>query len=212
MIVKVNNTNQHLIVNGSHCYLKEPEIIQLTQMFVNNDFSDKSSNVPDGYSITDATKYSGIVYPAAGQIQLKILYTGTGAGAILYSKTATYTFNTSHQYYMSFYCKTESSNCRMSFSNSYAHSGNTPLYANIPDNEWHRYSAIRQPYNTSTKNIFIGCGSSSTPLGEVGIFMKPMLFDLTADFGAGNEPTLEEFETIIGDNFLLAGTYNFIKI
>ena len=212
MIVKVNNTRQHLIVNDTHCHLKEPEIIQLTQMFVNNDFSNLSSNVPVGYSITDATKAAGIVYPAAGQIQLEILYTGTGAGAVLYSKTATYSFDTAHKYYMSFYCKTDYSNCRMTFSSTYSHNGNTAIYADVLDNEWHKYSGIRQPYSTSTKNILIACGSSTTALGKVGVFMKPMLFDLTADFGVGNEPTLEEFEAIIGDNFLLAGTYNFIKM
>ena len=101
----------------------------------------------------------------------------------------------SHKYYTSIYLKTTASNCKGVYGSYNDSSDVTNEYTKVSGIFTHTAGAHYLGYLNQTMN------STDT------YYMKKALqIDLTALYGEGNEPTLEEFEILIGDTWCL-GTY-----
>lgn len=70
--------------------------------------------------------------------------------------------------------------------------------ARTPNTEWNKYAVISTALKTST-NISVGFRASgdSTIIGATNSCKNAQFVDLTQMFGAGNEPTLEQFQAML---------------
>ena len=100
-----------------------------------------------------------------------------------------------HKYYTSIYLKTTASNCKGIYGSNNDSSDVTNEYTKVSGIFTHTSGAHYLGYLNQTMN--------ST---DTYYMKKPLQIDLTTVYGEGNEPTLEQFENLIGDNWCL-GTY-----
>ena len=66
----------------------------------------------------------------------------------------------------------------------------------FPANAWRHYHCIEQAVGDYTGALAIANPRESQPAGTVNVSRSPIFIDLTLMFGAGKEPTLEEFERL----------------
>lgn len=100
-----------------------------------------------------------------------------------------------HKYYTSIFLKTTASGCKGMCSNS-------ADYFTVSN----EYTKISKVYSCVAGAYYLGYLNQTMNSTDTYFMKKPMCIDLTALYGEGNEPTLEEFENLIGDNWCL-GTY-----
>lgn len=152
------------------------------QLIKNGDFSDGTN---DWYTL-----YSTIT---ASDNELTITKTKASYGG--FARVAgTWTIYTSHKYYISCYAKTNTPGVAAAFGffNNSSISGNTIF--TTTSSTYTQLHGIVSPVAT-THRLSMRAGTSSSAIGSNCSFMKVQCTDLTELYGAGNEPTLAEFET-----------------
>jgi len=100
-----------------------------------------------------------------------------------------------HKYYTSIYLKTTASNCKGIYGSNNDSSDVT--------NEYTKVSGI---FTHTSGSHYLGYLNQTMNSTDTYYMKKPLQIDLTTVYGEGNEPTLEQFENLIGDNWCL-GTY-----
>lgn len=134
----------------------------------------------------------------------EIEYKGTGnsSGTTAYFRVRVSNLIYNHLYYYSIWLKSSDNNAGYSLGISTAKKG-------IVTEEYKKYSCLeKNSINKEGVNTSAYIGYYISPFIENATYYmkKPMCIDLTSLYGEGNEPTLEEFEDIIGDAWCL-GTY-----
>ena len=108
-------------------------------------------------------------------------------------------YDINHKYYISYMVKSTYPNSfGVEFATGQQYGTITGLI-NVPANEWCRGSCISYPRNSGTSQVYIPFPYASKE-GEGFQVKVPILIDLTAMFGLGNEPTREEFEKLCAIN------------
>ncbi len=112
-----------------------------------------------------------------------------------------YTFTAGHKYYVSFEIySTQKSNVEV-----YLGSDFTTLKENT-QNSWYKYSDIKTSRALNTELGFYLDTKRVIAIGESVQIRNCMLHDLTADFGAGNEPTtIAQCEAYYGNKYIPYG-------
>lgn len=100
-----------------------------------------------------------------------------------------------HKYYTSIYLKTTASNCKGAY-------GSFSDFCDVTN----KYTKVSGIFTYSSGACYLGYGVQTMNSTDTYYMKKPLQIDLTTLYGEGNEPTLEEFENLIGDNWCL-GTY-----
>lgn len=100
-----------------------------------------------------------------------------------------------HKFYCSIWLKTTASDCK-------AMCGISNNFFNVA-NEYTKISGI---FTYSSGACYLGYNIQTMNSTDTYYMKKPLQIDLTTLYSEGNEPTLEEFEKLIGDNWCL-GTY-----
>lgn len=100
-----------------------------------------------------------------------------------------------HKIYCSIWLKTTATDCK-------AMCGITNNFFNVA-NEYTKISGI---FTYRAGACYLGYSMQTMNSTDTYYMKKPLLIDLTTLYGEGNEPTLEEFEKLIGNNWCL-GTY-----
>jgi hypothetical protein len=134
----------------------------------------------------------------------EIEYKGTGnsSGTTAYFRVRVSNLIYNHLYYYSIWLKSSDNNAGYSLGISTTKKG-------IVTEEYKKYSCLeKNSINLEGVNTSAYIGYFVSPFIENATYYmkKPMCIDLTALYGEGNEPTLEEFEDIIGNAWCL-GTY-----
>ena len=103
-----------------------------------------------------------------------------------------------HFYYLRCDMKDIDGTCYMHFSSDGAVASNTVIQSS--NTAWERRGIVTKPKGSNNK-VCLRVGSSTTPEGKSGYFKNAICIDLTATFGAGNEPTLAECEAMFTDDY-----------
>lgn len=122
-------------------------------------------------------------------------YSANGTDTTGYFRYQLPTLVENHKIYCSIWVKTTASNCK-------AMCGTTNNFFNVT-NEYTKISGI---FTYSSGACYLGYNIQTMNSTDTYYMKKPLQIDLTTLYGEGNEPTLEEFEKLIGDNWCL-GTY-----
>lgn len=103
-----------------------------------------------------------------------------------------------HKYFISISAKSDKANNVMLCPYIDNSAFGTENQTSIPNTEWNKYAVILTALKTST-DISIGfrAAGNSTIIGATNSCKNVQFVDLTQMFGAGNEPTLEQFEAML---------------
>lgn len=154
----------------------------------NGDFS----NGLEGWTIQQASYGTSDIVEENGEKVLRVKATNTGQTAIIGVKQNLSSLNTQHMYYLcadiKFTAGGEGSEantiCGVNFNSFWLLGGNNAT------SDWSFYSKL---YSINSKYSYndISVGIYVQSLNDIGYFKNVKLYDLTAIFGAGNEPTQE---------------------
>ncbi|WP_293807208.1 hypothetical protein [uncultured Phascolarctobacterium sp.] len=103
-----------------------------------------------------------------------------------------------HKYFISISAKSDKANNVMLCPYIDKSAFGTENQTSIPNTEWNKYAVILTALKTST-DISIGfrAAGDSTIIGATNSCKNVQFVDLTQMFGAGNEPTLEQFQAML---------------
>jgi hypothetical protein len=153
--------------------------IQPIQIVTNGDFSE---------GLTGWTKYSGCGASVQSE-GIRVTKNSGSMGAMLYQSPAT-TISSSSKYYQKVIMRKGTAEVNAGFCKSDMGVGNN-TQMNSESTTWDTLDQITSPTGSANK-IVLRCGSSATSSGMYGDYKSFMIIDLTATFGAGNEPTTVE--------------------
>lgn len=122
-------------------------------------------------------------------------YSANGSDEVGYFRYPLLDLVANHKYYTSIYLKTTASNCKGAY-------GSFSDFCNVTN----KYTKVSGIFTYSSGACYLGYGVQTMNSTDTYYMKKPLQIDLTTLYGEGNEPTLEEFENLIGDNWCL-GTY-----
>lgn len=122
-------------------------------------------------------------------------YSANGTDTTGYFRYQLPSLSENHKIYCSIWLKTTATDCK-------AMCGTTNNFFNVA-NEYTKISGI---FTYSSGACYLGYSIQTMNSTDTYYMKKPLQIDLTTLYGEGNEPTLEEFEKLIGDNWCL-GTY-----
>lgn len=108
------------------------------------------------------------------------------------------TITQGHKYFISISAKSDKANNAMLCPYTDKSAFGTENQIMTPNTEWNKYAVILTALKTST-NISVGfrAGGASTIIGATISCKNVQFVDLTQMFGAGNEPTLEQFQAML---------------
>ena len=176
-------SKMHLLGSG--------EVKTLTNLVTNGNFVDETGwtkiNSPANISYSPDGRSAGAI---------KIISTTSPATAPMIDQAIS--MIATHKYYVSAWRFLESGNAGTSVI-YLANNLGTAGYLTVPQSNsatgaWYRHSAIYTATTTRTEYLQFGRGS---PALYTARFCDAIIIDLTAAFGAGNEPTQTEFESWI---------------
>lgn len=103
-----------------------------------------------------------------------------------------------HKYFISISAKSDKANNSMLCPYTDNSAFGTENQIRTPNTEWNKYAVILTALKTST-DIIVGfrAGGASTIIGATNSCKNVQFVDLTQMFGAGNEPTLEQFQAML---------------
>lgn len=144
---------------------------------------------------TSTTRQSTYMKNATCLNENELEYSANGTDTTGYFRYQLPSLSENHKIYCSIWVKTTASNCK-------AMCGTTNNFFNVT-NEYTKISGI---FTYSSGACYLGYNIQTMNSTDTYYMKKPLQIDLTTLYGEGNEPTLEEFEKLIGDNWCL-GTY-----
>ena len=108
------------------------------------------------------------------------------------------TITQGHKYFISITAKSDKANNTVLCPYVDKSAFGTENQASTPNTEWNKYTFIGTALKTST-NISIGfrAAGATTIIGATNSCKNAQFVDLTQMFGAGNEPTLEQFQAML---------------
>lgn len=103
-----------------------------------------------------------------------------------------------HKYFISISAKSDKANNAMLCPYTEKSAFGTENQIRTPNTEWNKYAVILTALKTDT-SISVGfrVGGESTIIGATNSLKNVQFVDLTQMFGAGNEPTLEQFQAML---------------
>ena len=132
------------------------------------------------------------------EIEYKGVGNDSGTTAYFRARVGGLTYN--HVYYYSIWLKSSDTaiTCTMGIQNN--------VVGTVTET-YKKYTCLeKNPVSTVNVSAYMGLKVGILTPNATYFMKKPMCIDLTALYGEGNEPTLEEFDNLIGDNWCL-GTY-----
>ena len=132
------------------------------------------------------------------EIEYKGVGNDSGTTAYFRARVGGLTYN--HVYYYSIWLKSSDTaiTCTMGIQNN--------VVGTVTET-YKKYTCLeKNPVSTVNASAYMGLKVGILTPNATYFMKKPMCIDLTALYGEGNEPTLEEFDNLIGDNWCL-GTY-----
>lgn len=156
------------------------------QIIQNGDFSDGLT----GWTTNNATA-------TISDSEVTITKGSSSSGGRLSATRAT--ISSSKVYYFKVIAKYGTTNGRAGFFTS-SGSSITGGYVTISDSSWTTYDKIASP-NGSANLFALFAGTSSSSNGSYAVFKSVFCIDLTAMFGAGNEPTIETCRELFPNDY-----------
>lgn len=154
--------------------------------------------------ITDKTRVqiNNVTSQLLNENEIEYKGVGNDSGTTAYFRIGVGNLTYNHVYYYSIWLKSSDTtiDCTMGISNN--------VMGKVTET-YKKYTYLEK--NTINKegvnvSAYIGFKVGILTPNATYFMKKPMCIDLTVLYGEGNEPTLEEFENLIGDNWCL-GTY-----
>jgi hypothetical protein len=103
-----------------------------------------------------------------------------------------------HKYFISISAKSDKANNAMLCPYTDKSAFGTENQTRTPNTEWNKYTFIGTALKTSTSaSIGFRAAGNSTIIGATNACKNVQFVDLTQMFGAGNEPTLEQFQAML---------------
>lgn len=155
-----------------------------TNLVVNGDFS----NGLEGWDI-DSSVSAEVINEDGENIIKTINITPVGYSWSNIQQSMSYIEN--HKYYISAYMRGSSSNKASSIGLYAVAFGYSTNQVDVTTNDWVFGSKIIAPTNNGTNFVLRVPNNTDDLAGNIGYFKNIKLFDLTAIFGSGNEPTKE---------------------
>lgn len=157
----------------------EPETIHINQQIVNGRFSGTS-----GWSATRGSQSA-----SGGVYTYKVTAVGSAYDENRTQTSANIMWNSLHKFYMTFDVKCSRAGATFRLART---STNNAIYGTCTDADtWYTFSGVIQPTSTTnTSAWFMWTNAHSLPAAVNDTFsmQNVMIIDLTAIFGAGNEP------------------------
>jgi len=163
--------------------------VQPIQIVQNGDFANGLDEWTSHYCCTATTENVGIKLTKNKS---------TGYGAIEYQAPSG--LNSAHQYYQKVVMKKGTETAYAGFcTSSFTVGGNTQMYSDATS-DWEVMDQITSPAAASNRTC-LRVGASSSATGVYAFFKSFMMIDLTATFGAGNEPSIDACRRIFPDDY-----------
>ena len=119
---------------------------------------------------------------------------------VVFSQQISGILDPSHLWYVSGFMKSSiTGTVRLQLGNT-----NVVEQQNATPDVWYELKALTRNFSAPSeahKSLIIRFNGDTSNVGVVYSLRKPQLFDLTAMFGPGSEPTLEEFESMFGTEY-----------
>ena len=168
-------------------YINPP--VQLVQ---NGNFANGTTGLSSRYANTSVSN---------GVLTVEKAISGSAGASVWFDSVPG--LDTTHLYYMKALARkaddSSGYNAVMHFqTSSYTTGGNTTVYNG--GSIWRWIDQVTSPQN-NTDRFALRTGSASSAQGVIGYYQNVNLIDLTATFGAGNEPTLEQCRAIFTEDY-----------
>lgn len=179
---------QKAYLGTEQIYPTQPAIVPV-QIIQNGDFA-------DGLTGWTADTYCTATLQTVGVRLSK--KKSTTRGAILYQSPSG--LSTTKKFYQKAVMKAGSETACAGFcTSSFTVGSNVQMYSDVTA-DWDTLDQITSPTGSANKAM-IRVGASSSATGVWADFKSFMIIDLTATFGAGNEPSLSECRTLFPNDY-----------